>query len=140
MNLKSKQRLQMAHPILRQVANIVQNEYGIDHEVDCANRTQPEQHAAFVKNNSKIDWPEGEPAPPNAKHCKLPSEAIDVRLKGCGFTDKPKDLLAAGFLAGVYLAAGRSIGVQLRWGADWNMNGMVSDENFVDAYHLEVLK
>ncbi len=41
-------------------------------------------------------------------------------------------------VAGVFFAVARELGVKLRWGGDWNMNGLTTDQTFMDWGHLEI--
>jgi hypothetical protein len=34
---------------------------------------------------------------------------------------------------------GRQEGVTLRWGGDWNRNGDLTDNNFDDLFHMEIV-
>ena len=45
-----------------------------------------------------------------------------------------------GFLAvkDAMFAAAKELGVRIRWGGDWNMNGRSEDERFYDGPHFEL--
>ena len=41
-------------------------------------------------------------------------------------------------VAGCYFAAATELGVRLRWGGDWDMDGLTTDQTFMDWGHLEL--
>lgn len=43
-------------------------------------------------------------------------------------------------VASAFLKASKEMGIPVRWGADWNMNGKTSDESFLDWGHVELVK
>ena len=47
---------------------------------------------------------------------------------------------AAARVAAAMLAAAKELGVAIRWGGDWNMNGDSKDEKFYDGPHFELLR
>jgi len=49
-----------------------------------------------------------------------------------------KDTHLFAVIAGVFFAAASRIGVKLRWGGDWNMNGLTTDQTFMDWGHIEI--
>lgn len=48
-----------------------------------------------------------------------------------------KDTHAFALVAGVFFAAAAILGVRLRWGGDWDMDGLTIDQTFMDWGHLE---
>jgi peptidoglycan L-alanyl-D-glutamate endopeptidase CwlK len=42
-------------------------------------------------------------------------------------------------MAKVILEHAKKLGIKIRWGADWNMNGSSKDEKFIDAPHFELV-
>ncbi|EKE79462.1 M15 family metallopeptidase [Idiomarina xiamenensis] len=42
-------------------------------------------------------------------------------------------------LADVMLNSARELGVNMRWGGDWNRNGRSDDERFLDGPHFELV-
>ena len=45
-----------------------------------------------------------------------------------------------GLVAGVFFAAAKDGGVKLRWGGDWDKDGLTIDQTFMDWGHLEIIK
>jgi peptidoglycan L-alanyl-D-glutamate endopeptidase CwlK len=84
-----------------------------------------------------------------SKHNEQPSEAVDVApyIKGVGipWPDKEKspdtyikDLAAFYFFAGYVLKTAKTMGVQLRWGGDWDGDFSFTDQDFDDLVHFEL--
>jgi peptidoglycan L-alanyl-D-glutamate endopeptidase CwlK len=99
-----------------------------DCSVICGYRGKEEQEKAFDAGLSDKDWP-------NSKHNKKPSIAIDV----APFPINWKDIERFKALAYFTLGVAWDLGINLRWGADWNMNLEFRDEHFMDWGHFELL-
>ena len=100
--------------------------------VDCSvlegHRGKAEQDECCAKGLSKQAWP-------LSKHNATPSKAADVAPYPIDWKNTMRFTLFAGFVLGT----ARSMGVELRWGGDWNRNGNPSDENFLDMPHFELV-
>lgn len=109
-------------------------------------RIEEIQHANFVKGLSKVDWPDG-------KHNSYPSHAIDAspypipenwgELKK-DMTVKQRDNVWKERLkfyqfASIVKFVGKSMGVEIRWGGDWDGDGDYRDNKFEDLVHFELL-
>ena len=116
---------------------------GVVKILDCSilvgRRGQEEQFAAFNSGASQLPWPESEH---NAIEPDL-SDAVDVAPcplpKDWGEKNRDeyeKFRYFAFFVIGY--AAG--LGITLRWGGDWNMDGDVLDNKFEDLLHFEEVK
>lgn len=44
------------------------------------------------------------------------------------------------FIAGVFFSAAEDLGTKLRWGGDWDMDGLTTDQTFLDWGHIEVVE
>jgi len=97
----------------------------------CGHRTEEEQNEAFnaKPQRSKVQWP-------NSKHNSLPSLAADVAPYPLDWNDHARFVQFAGFVLGVAAV----LGVKLRWGGDWNLNGTSKDESFFDGPHFEIIE
>ncbi len=104
------------------------NEVIKDHDfsVICGTRGEKDQNAAFAAGMSKLKYP-------NSKHNSLPSQAVDIAPYPIDWnnTQRFKDL------AKVVLAKAKELGIDIRWGGDWNCNGK-EDDSFVDLPHFEL--
>ncbi len=105
------------------------------HEVvkimDCTviegHRGEAAQHLAFVTGKSKLDWPKG-------NHNSKPSKAVDVAPFPVDWSDSKRFY----FFAGIVLGVAARMGLNIRWGGDWNQDGQVKDNTFNDLVHFEV--
>lgn len=41
-------------------------------------------------------------------------------------------------VAGIFFAAAQKLDMKIRWGGDWNMNGLTLDQTFMDWGHMEI--
>lgn len=96
-------------------------------------RGQAEQHEAFIKGESKLDWP-------LSPHNRTPSVAVDFAPVVPGRPIDWKDRAAFGLLAGYLIRIGEDQGVKLRWGGDWSGDGQTSEESLQDLDHIEIVE
>ena len=123
---KSIERLNTCHPDLVKV--VMQAIKMIDFKVICGERNKQEQDIAFENGLSKQKWP-------NSKHNVLPfSTAIDLAPYPINWNDRNRFI----FLAGCIMAIAHTMGIKMRWGGDWNSDGMFND-SFVDMPHFELV-
>ena len=100
--------------------------------VDCSvlegHRGQSKQDKYYEEGKSKVKYPSG-------RHNKLPSMAVDVAPYPIDWNDRERFHLFAGFVLGI----AKSMGINLRWGGDWNQNWFVDDNKFDDFPHFELV-
>jgi peptidoglycan L-alanyl-D-glutamate endopeptidase CwlK len=101
----------------------------LDFAVICGHRNQLDQEEAYKKGASKVRWP-------NSKHNTFPSSAADIRPAPFVQADW-KDTVRFGRVIGFIEAVSCEVGVPLRVGLDWDMDGKTIDEAFQDLGHLE---
>lgn len=122
---KSRERLATAHPDLQKVFNEV-----IKH-VDCSvlegHRDERTQERLFEEGKTKVHYPMG-------RHNTKPSRAVDVVPYPIDWNDRERFTLFAGFVLGL----ARGMGINLRWGGDWDVDFQVSDNRFDDFPHYEL--
>lgn len=101
-----------------------------------AQRGEAEQELAFRTGHSKAHWKE-------SAHNYVPAVAFDL----CPYpiSWEPSLFRTIAEVIGYYdkrQGDGKGIAfdlkIPLRWGADWNMNGLWTDENFKDWGHWEL--
>jgi len=99
-------------------------------------RTKEEQNKAYPKFSTK-QWPD-------SKHNKIPSEGIDVLPYPSGWPQDSDSTLVKQhkiahfyYLAGVIMTKAIELGVNLRWGGDWDMDKDFLDQTFDDLAHFE---
>lgn len=92
-------------------------------------RGEDEQNKAYIEKKSKFKFP-------NSKHNKVPSLAIDIAPFPIDFNDTNRFF----YLAGLMMATAKKLGVEIRWGGDFNMNNNFKDSQLVDLVHFEILE
>jgi len=105
----------------------------IDFKILEGHRGKELQNSYYDSGNSKLKFPK-------SKHNKLPSEAVDIAT---WFPKKPHirwdNLMQFTYLAGIIMGVGHSMGIKLRYGHDWNRNGILGDySSFHDYPHIEL--
>lgn len=107
------------------------------HEVikqfDCrileGHRSKERQNKLVKEGKSKVHWP-------TSRHNTKPSMAVDVTPYPVDWKDRERHAL----LAGRVLATADSMGVELRWGGDWDRDTQVKDNRFDDLVHFEIVE
>ena len=122
----SKKNLASAHPDLQKLFNIIIKT--IDCSVTEGHRGEELQNKYFNEGNSKVKFPDG-------RHNKLPSLAVDVTPYPVDYNDRERQTLFAGYVLGV----ASQMGLNVRWGGDWNKDFSVADNRFDDFPHFELL-
>jgi len=89
------------------------------------------QNEHYANGTSTLRWPD-------SKHNKKPSLAVDLQPYPYPRSE-PKLWGALGYIAGRAFAIAQEEGFNIRWGGDWNGNGDLTDQNFDDLFHIEVL-
>lgn len=131
----SKQRLATCDPRLQAVLNEAIK--FVDFIVIIGHRGQAEQDEAFRTGKSQKRWPDG-------NHNASPSRAVDIAPY---FPDTKTidwgDMIAFGRLMGIVGLIAKQLGVNLRfgldWDGDWHSVNRDPNEHFLDAPHVELL-
>ena len=122
----SKKRLSTCDDRLQKVFNEV-----IKH-VDCSvlegHREKDRQNKLFKEGKTKVKYPDG-------RHNRQPSSAVDVTPYPVDWKDRERQTLFAGFVIGV----ASQMGINLRWGGDWDQDFQVVDNRFDDFPHFEII-
>lgn len=96
-------------------------------------RNQHDQNEAYYSTpqRSKLLWPKG-------KHNRLPSLAVD--FQPYPYPAREEKLWASlAYVAGRLIQMAAQDGITIRWGGDWNSDGDLTDQNFDDLFHLEIV-
>ena len=122
---KSKENLNTCDSRLQKIFNEV-----IKH-VDCSvlegHREKDRQNKLFKEGKTKVQYP-------NGRHNRQPSSAVDVTPYPVDWKDRERQTLFAGFVIGV----ASQMGINLRWGGDWDQDFQVVDNRFDDFPHFEL--
>jgi len=129
---KSSHVLAQLHPDLRRVLFEVAKNCPpyLDFSLLTGYRSREAQNRAVQEKRSKTPWP-------RSKHNCWPAEAVDFLPYPFQQRDW-KDLLRFSKLAGMFIYAGNSVGVEIVSGGDWDQDGKSIDERFLDLMHIEL--
>jgi peptidoglycan LD-endopeptidase CwlK len=105
---------------------------GPDFSILCGHRGKAEQDAACRAGLSKAPFP-------TSKHNSMPSKAVDIAPYPIDWEDYGRFRA----LADHVLATAKRLGIEVRWGGDWDGDGKTRrdgdmDEKFVDLPHFEL--
>jgi peptidoglycan L-alanyl-D-glutamate endopeptidase CwlK len=130
---KSIQALQTCHKDLQKLfLEVVKT---VDCTVIQGFRNKEDQHAAFLKGTSKLDWPK-------SGHNSLPSNAVDCIIYPIDWNDFKRIYFFAGF---VFCTANNlflqgQMTHQIRWGGNWAKDFDFKNNKFNDLSHWELIK
>ena len=124
---RSKERLATCEKDLQMVFNEVIK------YVDCSilegHRSKDRQNSLYEDGKTKVRYP-------NGRHNASPSRAVDVTPYPVDWAERERQTLFAGFVLGV----ANQMGIELRWGGDWDQDFEVKDNRFDDFPHFELKK
>ncbi len=100
----------------------------LDFAIICGHRGEIDQAKAYLGGKSKLKWP-------NSRHNSWPSEAVDIVPFPVDWTNIP----AFKRLADIVIGTAKTHGVNLRWGGDWDRDG-VTEKNENDLVHFELAR
>lgn len=145
---RSKEQLNTVRPELRKIlGNVIQY---TDFTVLCGRRGIRGQTEAYSTGRSNVRWPD------SAHNCPIPdsdlprhewredpeglSRAIDIAPWPIDWEDK----IQFAYLAGSVISEARTMGIKLRWGGDWDMDGQCnhreSRKSLNDMPHFELVE
>lgn len=130
---KSRERLHTCHDDLIALCESVIVD--IDFSVICGFRGKAAQNHAYETGNSTVPWP-------HSKHNRTPSWAVDIAPWPQVYKSDPQFYHLAGYVmarAEWLYDEGQMI-YRVRWGGDWNMNRDVTDNDFNDLGHFELVE
>ena len=131
---KSKEKLRTVNGNLCEVCKRALS-YGVmDFTIVQGVRSKAEQDRYYELGTSKVRWP-------NSKHNVRDendlARAVDIAPYVNGKVSWRKEHCLV--LAGLMLGAGKELGVDIRWGGNWDMDGEpVTDQSFDDLGHFEL--
>lgn len=104
----------------------------VDCTIICGHRNEEDQNKAFAEGKSQKRWPDSE-------HNTFPSKAVDAAPYYPGTKIRWND--AKGFIhfAGVVRGIAAELGINIRWGGDWDGDFDLLDQRFNDLPHFEIL-
>lgn len=125
LSVASEQNLQGVHPDLVKVVRLAITRTKQDFKVIEGLRTHERQKQLLRQGATKTL---------HSRH--LTGHAVDLVPLPLDWGNKQ----AFNQLAEVMLSCAKELGVAIRWGGDWNLNGRSDDERFYDGPHFELLR
>lgn len=99
-----------------------------DCSIICGRRGKEEQNKAYAKGKSGLRFPE-------SKHNSLPSKAVDVAPYPIDWNDLGSFYMFAGYVKRV----AEEMGIEIRYGGDWDGDKKTADQTFNDLPHFELI-
>lgn len=133
----SRDKLNTCHPQIIEVANRALEISPYDFTIVHGWRSEEVQNALYDRGASKKRWPDSKH---NTTLFDAPaSEAIDF-APWVGGKIPWNDVIIFGVIAGCFLAAAKELGYTVRWGGDWDSDGLSKgDQQFMDYGHVEII-
>ena len=136
----SEQRLKTCHQDLQNVMNLALKRSNVDFGITSGYRSIEEQQKLYnqgrtTKGNivTNVDG-----INKKSKHNYNPSKAVDIYAWIGKASWDQKHLC---YLAGIIMTCAKELNVNLRWGGNWDGDGIIiSDQNFQDLPHFELTK
>ncbi len=122
----SRERLDSCHPKLQQLFDSLIKDYDVS--IICGHRSKAKQDQAVASGASKTKFP-------NSKHNALPSLGVDAALYPIDWNDTGRHYM----FVGIVKERARQLGIRIRCGADWDMDGHTDDQKFNDLVHFELV-
>ena len=126
----SEWKLMGCHPDLQRLVREVYARlpYPYDLAVTDGHRGEKAQNAAYAAGYSSKQWPD-------SKHNELPSRAVDLAAYPIDYNDVKRQAFLAGFVKAVAV----DLGIQIRWGGDWDSDSLTTDQKLQDLPHFELV-
>lgn len=134
---RSVGKLDTCHPSLRNVALLGLQRCPYDITIIHGWRNRALQNALVESGASRTRYP-------NSKHNFIGPKGEPLSLAfdfgpwvRSGVPWKETHIFAA--VTGCFMAAANEVGIRLRWGGDWDGDGLSSDQTLLDWGHVELL-
>lgn len=141
----SKVKLDSCHPRMKEIAELALTLSPVDISIVHGLRDQEIQDSLVRAGFSKLAYPKSchnhtkDPAQLNTPAQFQLSDAIDFAPYIPGVGIKWKDTPMFALIAGCMFAAAGILGYKIRWGGDWDMDGLTTDQSFMDWGHIELV-
>ena len=123
----SMAQLRTCHEQLQRLLKAVVKDF--DCAVLCGYRGKDEQNRLYLRGLTRVKYP-------GSKHNHRPSLAVDV----APFPIDWEDIRRFYYFAGVVMGTARAMGIDIRWGGDWDRDTAVRDNRFDDLPHFELVE
>lgn len=122
----SAKRLKLAHPLLQKLMNAAIKKTPF--MILQSQRGRADQEIAFKKGHTKVHFG-------NSAHNWNPSVALDIAPTPLNWKNHKPFL---DLQMGVIMPLAKELGIPIRLGCDWDMDGETKDETFIDLPHVEL--
>ena len=130
----SQLRLKTCDPRLVQIMSLALQRTKVDFGIAEGHRTIERQQELFKQDKSEKDGIHN-----LSKHNYNPSLAVDVYSWVEGKSNYATHNLC--YLAGVIESVAIELGHEIRWGGNWDMDGvLINDQKLQDLVHFEIVK
>lgn len=138
--LASQDRLATVHHELRDIFELALSWQIYDIAIIHGWRGKEIQNQAFLEGHSTKEWPFSKHNVLGTDDAPL-SDAVDFgpwcRLPNGRMGIPWKDTHAFAVVGGILLAAAHELDYRVRYGGDWDMDGLTTDQNLMDWGHIE---
>jgi len=132
----SREKLTTVHPLLRQILINVLKMGIMDITIIYGVREKEEQDRLYAEKKSKLKWPDSKH---NIQQHWWKSKAVDAAPFINGKVSYNYNHCC--YLAGLVMGEASRMGIAVRWGGDWDMDGeAITDQSFNDLLHYEIVK
>ena len=129
---KSLEKLVTCDIFLQQVATEAIRTCPVDFGIAEGHRSLEDQKKYYDEGLSKIDG-----INLKSKHNYQPARAFDFYCYVNGKSDYSKEAMC--FVAAWILCTAKQMGINIRWGGNWDEDGeIITDQTFVDTPHIEL--
>ena len=135
----SKERLETCHQNIQRVFNLAIQRSCVDFGIAEGHRALERQRKLYAKGRTEpgdiVTYVDG--VSELSKHNYTPSKGIDIYAWVNGKAVWKGKYMA--YLAGVIMSCAKELKVNLVWGANWDNDGQLyDDQNFIDAPHYQI--
>ena len=110
---RSMEAYSTLHPLLQELMDDAIKL--VDFAILEGRRDKKEQDLAFGAGMSRVKYP-------NSKHNTAPSHAVDVAPYPIDWKDESR----FAYLAGIIMGLAKAKGIKIRWGGDWDSDGVMN--------------
>lgn len=102
-----------------------------DISIVCGRRGSFDQNEMFKSGASKLQWP-------HSKHNSIELSALVTAVDIVPWPEQYTDTPTMLHVAGIVLGVAAEMDIPIRWGGDWDRDGDLNDQTFIDLWHFEL--
>lgn len=132
----SRQVLEELHPDLRRILEVVILYYDVKLLEGIRSKEEQNRLADMDPPRTTLRWPDSNH---NVEEPGDLSTAVDLAPYPVDWDDSPLARARFYHLQGYILRVADELGIDVRWGGDWDSDGDFEDQSFHDLPHLELV-